>query len=87
MAGPQLFTTLIDRRAQLTGEVKKLREARPGVGQPDPHRRHDPHLRPDLRFGTDRGEGDAGTLGWPEKGEMPRLVLDTLRDLPDVPVD
>jgi hypothetical protein len=77
---PQVVTTLTDRRARLAGEVRKLEER---LGQARANLIHidavirifDPAYNPELITPKETRERS----GWFENGEMPRLVLDTLR--------
>jgi hypothetical protein len=77
---PQVVTTLTDRRARLAGQVRKLEEQ---LGQARANLIHidavirifDPAYNPELIAPKETRERS----GWFENGEMPRLVLDTLR--------
>jgi hypothetical protein len=76
----QVVTTLTDQRARLAGEVRKLEER---LGQARANLIHidavirifDPAYNPELITPKETRERS----GWFENGEMPRLVLDTLR--------
>ena len=84
MVGPQVVTNLIERQSRLTGETKKLEGQ---LGQARTDLAHidaticifDPIYDPELIAAKKMRERS----GWFEKNHLLRLVLDTLRAVPE----